>query len=77
MPHPPARPTISIMTAADHRLLTHLGIAVALKLVALTLLWFFLLRPHHATVDPQAAAELLVPSASSPAPLTPESRHDQ
>jgi hypothetical protein len=65
------------MTRADHRLLTHLGIAVALKLVALTLLWFFLLRPHHLTVDPPAAAEQLVPSSNSSASLTSESRHDQ
>lgn len=47
------------MTLTDRRLLRHLSIAIAVKLVVLVLLWWFFVRDQHVSVDAdQAAASL-------------------
>jgi hypothetical protein len=44
------------MTAEERRLLHHLTIAVGLKLVVLTLLWWAFVRDDRVNVDAQRAA---------------------
>lgn len=50
----------------DRRLLRHLGLAVAIKLVLLALLWWAFVRDHRVHVDPGRIEALLGPTMPSP-----------
>jgi hypothetical protein len=52
------------MTPSDSRLLRHLSIAIAVKLVVLVLLWWFFVRDQRVIVNAeQAAAQIGMPSS--------------
>lgn len=52
------------MSPADHRLLRHLLIAVAVKMAVLTLLWWAFIREARVPVDSERAAAHLGGAAS-------------
>lgn len=52
------------MSPADRRLLRHLLIAVAVKIVVLTLLWWVFIREARVPVDSERAAAHLGGAAS-------------
>jgi hypothetical protein len=54
------------MTRDERRLARHIAIAVAVKLVALTLLWWVFVRDMPVAADPQQTAAHLGISASPP-----------
>lgn len=54
------------MSPADRRLLRHLLIAVAIKIVVLTLLWWVFIREARVPVDSERAAAHLGGAASGP-----------
>ena len=57
------------MHAPDRRLTHHLAFAIAVKLLALAALWWFLVRAHGVEANTeQTAAHLLVPAAVTPTP---------
>tara|TARA_R110001599_G_scaffold179604_1_gene372286 strand:+ start:137 stop:313 length:177 start_codon:yes stop_codon:yes gene_type:complete len=47
------------MTHDERRLLRHLVIAVIVKLVVLTALWWVFVRDHHVQVDAEQSAQQL------------------
>jgi hypothetical protein len=56
------------MTPADRRLLRHLIIAVLIKLIVLTALWWVFVRDARINVDGDGVADRISGSASSQAP---------
>jgi len=54
------------MSPADQRLMRHLVIAVAVKLVLLVGLWWAFVRDARVEVDPAAAAQHLTASDHAP-----------
>ena len=42
--------------AATRRLVRHLVVAVILKLIALSVIWWFITRDHHTPVTPESVA---------------------
>ena len=60
------------MKAAQDRLVRHLAIAVALKLVVLTAIWWAFVRDERVGVDvDRAAAHLGAPVDANPLPSVP------
>jgi hypothetical protein len=60
------------MKAAQDRLVRHLAIAVALKLVVLTAIWWAFVRDERVGVDvDRAAAHLGAPVDAKPLPSVP------
>lgn len=54
------------MTHDERRLLRHLVIAVAVKLVVLTALWWVFVRDNHVPVDAEQSARQLGLSSAVP-----------
>jgi multidrug resistance efflux pump len=54
------------MTRNDHRLLRHLVIAVVVKLLILTALWWFFIRDNRVPVDADTSAQQMGLSPAIP-----------
>lgn len=54
------------MTRDDQRLLRHLVMAVLVKLLILTALWWFFIRDHRVAVDADASAQQLGLTPATP-----------
>ena len=60
------------MKAAQDRLVRHLALAVAMKLVVLTVLWWAFVRDERVGVDvDRAAAHMGAPADATPLPSVP------